>query len=104
MNSRSSYFLLASLALCAAPARAESVIVERIVAVVNSEIVLLSDVKERAAQAGHPIDDSGTNEQRRHVEQELRPLLDHMVDELLITQQAAELKLAVDESEVDRAV
>jgi parvulin-like peptidyl-prolyl isomerase len=78
--------------------------VERIVAVVNSEIILLSELKERAQQNGQPIDDSGTVEARRKAELSLRPLLDKLVDDALVLQQAAELKLAVEPAEVDRAI
>lgn len=99
---------LAAPALLPAPARAEdtreSQTIERVVAVVNSEIILLSEVRDRAAQMGQPVDESGPPEQRRAVQKMLRQVLDKMVDDALVIQQASELKLTVEDAEIDRAV
>lgn len=99
---------LAAPALLPAPARAEdtreSQTIERVVAVVNSEIILLSEVRDRAAQMGQPTDESGPPEQRRAVQKLLRQVLDKMVDDALVIQQASELKLTVEDAEIDRAV
>ncbi len=68
--------------------------VERIAAVVNQEIILLSEVKERAAmlaQAGEVG------------EGQLKQLVERMVEDVLVVQQAVELKLTVEEAEIDRA-
>lgn len=78
--------------------------IERIVAVVNNTVILLSEVKERGAQIGQTIDDTGTADQRRLAQKQLRQVLDRMVDDELILQQATELKLSVEEAEVDQAV
>ena len=88
----------------AALAAAEPVTVERIVAVVNNEIILLSDAKERAAQVGQAIDDTGPPEVRRKAEQQLRQVVDRMVDDALVLQSATELKLSVENAEIDRAI
>jgi peptidyl-prolyl cis-trans isomerase SurA len=105
---RSTLPLLAALAMLAVLPRAgraaEAGTVERIVAVVNNEVVLLSELKERASQIGQTIDDTGPPEARRKAEQQLRQVLDRLVDDLLVLQQATELKLAVEEAEVDRAI
>ena len=102
------FWLRASCALLVAAgavAVAAPVMADRIAAVVNSEIVLVSEAKDRAAQVGQPIDEKGTTvAEKRAAEQQLRAVVDRMVDDLLVIQQATELKLAVEETEVDRAV
>lgn len=95
---------LALFALLPAVASAAPVTVERIVAVVNSEIILLSDARERGAAAGLTVDEKGNSTERRQAEQVLKPVVERMVEDVLVTQQASELKLTVEESEVDRAV
>src|SRR5207302_9732977 len=67
------------------------------------EIILLSELKDRAAQLGQTIDDSGPPEQQRKAQQQLRQLLDRLVDDTLVLQQAGELKLSVEDAEIDRA-
>jgi peptidyl-prolyl cis-trans isomerase SurA len=90
---------------CAARAGASPVTVERIVAVVNSEVILLSEAKDRAVQLGQPIDDRATGAvEKRAAEQQLRAIVDKMIDETLMLQQASELKLTVEDAEIDRAI
>jgi peptidyl-prolyl cis-trans isomerase SurA len=97
--------LLPVLLAAALPARAAPVTAERIVAVVNAEIILLSEAKEHAAQMGQPIDERGTSAvERRQAEQQLRQVVERMIDDTLMVQQAAELKLSVEEAEIDRAI
>lgn len=109
MNRAISLFALALIgarpAVAAPVAAAAGTTIERIVAVVNSEIVLLSEAKDRAAQLGQPIDDHGGSlAEKRQAEQQLKAVVDRMVDDALVLQQAGELKLAVEEAEIDRAV
>jgi peptidyl-prolyl cis-trans isomerase SurA len=86
-------------------ARAAPVTVERIVAVVNSNIILLSEAKERASQMGQPIDDKATDlAGKRAAELALKQIVERMVEDDLVLQQASELKLSVEDSEIDRAV
>lgn len=95
----------ASLALLAVTtptdARAESVTIERVVAVVNGEIILLSELQDKAAQlvGGQRLDDSNPEGHKK-----LRQVLDRMVDDALALQQAGTLKLTVEEPEIDRAI
>jgi peptidyl-prolyl cis-trans isomerase SurA len=94
----------ALLAACA-PALASPTTIERIVAVVNTNIILLSEAKERAAQMGQPIDDKATEPAaKRQAEQALKQIVERMVEDDLVLQQATELKLAVEDAEVDRAI
>jgi peptidyl-prolyl cis-trans isomerase SurA len=90
------------VALAAPPAvRADPVTIEKIVAVVNAEVILLSELRDKAQQmpGQQNIDDSTSDGKKR-----LRQVLDRMVDDLLVLQQASELKLSVEEAEIDRAI
>ena len=96
--------LTVAVTLAGGVARAEVVVAERIVGVVNTEIILYTEVKDRAMMMGQPIDDSGPPEARRKATQALRQVLERMVDDALVLQQASELKLSVEKAEIDRAV
>jgi peptidyl-prolyl cis-trans isomerase SurA len=99
----------AALALAGPPAPAAGVMVDGIAAVVGSEIILLSEVVERsvpvfgeiearARQAGEP---GPAGAQRAQI---LREVLESMIDDILIAQQAAEIKLSVTAEEVEAAI
>jgi peptidyl-prolyl cis-trans isomerase SurA len=91
---------LSLLAVAARPASADSSTIERIVAVVNAEVVLLSELHEKSAQAtGQLMEDTSPDGKRKQ-----RLVLERMVDDVLVLQQATELKLTVEEAEVDRAI
>jgi peptidyl-prolyl cis-trans isomerase SurA len=94
--------LVSVLVAAAAPALADPV-VERVVAVVNDEIILESEVEQLAAPSyrGPALD---TPEGRKQWDETRRRALDAMVDSRLIQQQARDLKLSVSVEEVDRAV
>jgi peptidyl-prolyl cis-trans isomerase SurA len=80
-------------------------IFERIVAVVNSDIILLSELEDRAAPYRaqlQQVPDAALREQR--TEQLRREMLDQMIDEQLIKQEASKLKLSVTEKELELAV
>ncbi len=85
-------------------ARAE--IIERVVAVVDEQVVLLSDVRRRAAPflestlAGA----SSTAERKKRLKELYRRLLQNLVDEQLIQRAANEMHLAITKSEVDQAI
>lgn len=100
--------LLASAAVAGSSgrARADGVAIERVVAVVNAEVVLLSELGDKAAQAtNQPLGNINVNvEEGSEAKKKLRLVLDRMVDDLLVLQQASELKLAVEDAEIDRAV
>jgi peptidyl-prolyl cis-trans isomerase SurA len=82
----------------------DSVVMERIIAVINNEIILLSDLRDRATLLGQPIDDAVLFNPRALSDRNIRQLLDRMVDDALILQQAHELKLTIEKAEVDRAI
>lgn len=92
-----------------APAAEERHSVDRIVAVVGSEIILLSEVRERAEPQFEELRKAAEQgggalllEQRGG--KILAETLDQMIDEKLVTQQAREMKLTVETAEVETAI
>lgn len=84
-------------ALLVAPAQAEPRVVEKIAAVINDDVVLLSEVEDRLRFVAA--------ENQTASPEKLRPeVIDHMVNERLIAQEAVTLRLEVDRMEVDRTV
>jgi peptidyl-prolyl cis-trans isomerase SurA len=96
--------VLTVAALCAAAAVAHaSRVVERVVAVVNDEIILETELEQFAApQYRGPDPDSA--EGKKAWDETKRKALDTLIDGKLVQQQASELKLSVTSEEVDRAV
>jgi peptidyl-prolyl cis-trans isomerase SurA len=95
--------LAASLALSAPRLARASRVIERVVAIVNDEIILESELEQFVApQYRGP--DPGTPEGKKPWEEAKRKALDAMIDGKLVQQQAVELKLTVTPEEVDRAV
>jgi len=89
--------------LLAAPAQAR--VVEKIAAVVGDDIVLSSEVEEHAGPFMTEIAAIANPTQRAARAQALRrEILDRLVDERLIIQQAAELKLTVSSEDIDRSI
>ena len=93
------------LAALLAPRAASAEILERIVGVVNDDVILQSELKLRVVAAEDELDELkdpvAAAERRRQLED---ALLDSMIAEQLIAQQAAELKLKVTNAEVDKAL
>ncbi len=93
----------ASFALGVTPARAA--VVERIVAVVNGEIILESQLEERGrAMFAEAKKDPDPVARKRRETSLRREVLDHLVDEELLAQQARELKIVVSPQDVDRMI
>ena len=91
------------MAVHAAPARAR--VVERILAVVGDDIVLESEVNERARpflQEISALPDANQRKQRATAVR--REVLDNVISEHLLLQQADELKLSVTSEEIDRSI
>jgi peptidyl-prolyl cis-trans isomerase SurA len=83
--------------------------VDRIAAVVATDIILLSEVLERAAPAMAELEKAasqggGMLMLEGRAEQVVRDTLQAMIDELLVTQQAREMKIKVTNEEVDLAI
>jgi parvulin-like peptidyl-prolyl isomerase len=95
---------LALLLALSAPAFADRHVVEKIVAVVNDEIILESELEQWAQPQLRGQVDLDTPEGRKAWEEVKRKALDAMIEGRLISQQATELKLSVTPEEVDRAI
>lgn len=78
-------------------------VVERVVAVVNDDIILKTEL-EQLAGTEYRGPDLSTPEGKREWADTKRKALDQIVDSKLMEQQARELKLAVSPEEIDRAV
>ena len=95
---------LAGLLLLAAPlARAE--LVDRIAAVVNTDVITLSEVEKRAAPELARVDQEATGPDRAQKRAAaLKKTLDTMIDEKLVDNELKELKVTISDKEVDAAV
>ena len=95
--------LLVLAALRVSPARAE--LVDRVVAIVNNEVITLSELEARSAQelANVAADGDPTRriEQRREV---LSKTLDAMIGEQLLNREVKALGLDVTESELEQSI
>jgi peptidyl-prolyl cis-trans isomerase SurA len=84
--------------------KAEQVI-ERIVAVVNSDILLLSELEDRVAPFKGQLQQVADPTLRaQRLEQLRREMLDQMVDDQLIKQEANKLKLTVSDKDLELAI
>ena len=87
------------------PMAAQARVVERIVAVVGDEVVLESEVNERSRPFLQEISALPDPNQRAQRTAALRKeVLDRIIDEQLLLQQADELKLSVSSEEIDRSI
>lgn len=97
--------LAVSAALILGAGVAQARVVEKIAAVVGEDIVLSSEVEEHATPFMQEISAIPNPTQRAARASALRrEILDRLVDERLIIQQAAELKLSVSSEDVDRSI
>ena len=92
----------AALLATLAPARAMKVI-DRVVAVVNDDIILETELEQFAA-AQYRGPDPSSPEGKKAWDELKRKSLDALIDSKLMQAQAVELKLSVTPDEVDRAV
>jgi len=87
------------------PTLAHARIVEKIAALVGDDIILFSEVEERAAPLVAQIGSiANPTEREARAAAIRREVLDRLVQEHLLLQQATELKLTVSSDEIDRAV
>lgn len=87
------------------PAVAQARVVERIVALVGDDIILLSEVEDRAAPLLTEIRSIANPTEREARANAIRhEVLDRLVQDQLLAQQATELKLTVSSDEIDRAI
>ena len=87
------------------PDSASARVVEKIAALVGDDVILQSEVEDRAAPLLTEIAaiaNSGERDARTSAVR--REVLDRLIDDQLLAQQATELKLTVGNEEIDRAV
>lgn len=84
------------------PAHAARV-VERVVAVINDEIILETELEQYAAP-GYRGPDPDTADGKKQWDETKRKALESLIDGKLVQQQAKELKLTVTPEEVERAI
>ena len=101
--------LLAGLLMALAPVQVTAqanasrpILIERVVAVVNSEVIVETELQRRIAQARQAIARSGQQAPPPRVLRE--QVLDRMINDLALLQRAAMTGIAVDEPTLDRAV
>src|SRR5579883_2081936 len=83
-------------ALLLLASRADAVIVEKIAAVVNNDIILQSEVEKRMTPYRGEIDRiTDNNVRQKRLEQLRKEALDSLIDERLIVQEAEHLKITV---------
>ena len=96
------FLLLWTGAALAQAASRDPVLLERVAAVVNSEIILESEVQRRLAQARQAI---ARAKQAAPPDNRLRDqVLDRMINDLVLLQRAAQVGLSVDEATLNRAI
>ncbi|HUM11467.1 MAG TPA: peptidylprolyl isomerase [Myxococcaceae bacterium] len=95
---------LAGLLLLVAPlVRAE--LVDRVAAVVNNDVITLSEVEKRAGPELARVDQEATGPDRAQKRAAaLKRTLDTMIDEKLVDNELKELKVTIGDKEVDAAV
>ncbi|MBT8341592.1 MAG: hypothetical protein HKP58_20075 [Desulfatitalea sp.] len=81
-------------------------VVDRVLAIVNDDIVLLSDLTEALDLLKNQLEQSGTSdiEQRVILANQRPKALDQLINEKLTNQQARRLGITVNDTEVDMAV
>jgi len=93
------------LLLLLAPAAASARTVEKVAAVVGENVVLASEVEEKAAPLMADVGRMPDPDKRAARAASLRrEVLDRLIDEELILQQAADLKLSISSEQVDSSI
>jgi parvulin-like peptidyl-prolyl isomerase len=94
-----------AIGLLLLPLAARAHVTEKIVAVVGNDIILQSEMEERAkpylGEAEREADPKIKEKKRQTI---LREVLERMIDEQLILQQAGDLKVTVTQDDIDKAV
>ena len=100
-------FMVLAVPLCASAARElpEAIVVNKIAAVVNGEIVTLHDLRQHSASefvrlGVNPTDPAN----RRQIDEVMSKVLTVMIDDMLLRQEAERLKIKVPDSDVDNEI
>ncbi len=96
---------LAAAALAAAPSKAPSRVLDRVAAVVNDDVILLSEVDSRARAALAEIPSSlAADKQQEETKRIRRQALDQCIDDALIQQQVRQHQIVVTEQDVEGGI
>jgi len=97
--------LTLALLFCMLPAAAQARVVEKIAALVGDDVILQSEVEDRAAPLMTEVSAiPNVGERDARAAAVKREVLDRLIDDQLLAQQATELKLTVGNDEIDRAI
>ena len=100
MNSKASlkiYLILCLVILLFSPDSRAQELIDRIVAVVNDDLITLSELQAKEKKINPNLDTPDTSPQQREI-------LDLMIEEKLLEQEAKKLGITVTESDVDAAI
>ncbi|MFZ1985756.1 MAG: peptidylprolyl isomerase [Desulfatitalea sp.] len=81
-------------------------LLDRILAIVNDDVILLSDLEQAMAPFREKLKQAGYSEaqQRIYLTDQRTPMLQKMIDDKLTDQQAKRLNVTVSEEETDKAI
>ncbi len=97
--------LLAITFFCSNAAAQKRQIIERVIATVNDEALFLSDLRRKAVPfLSQVMNASTTTERQARMEQLYEQLLERLIDEEILLQTAADMRLRASREEVDRAI
>jgi len=97
--------LAAAAAVLLTPHRGRAELVDRVAAVVNNEIITLSEVEKRAAPELTRIDQETSGPDRAQKRASvMKKVLDALIDERLVDNELRELKVTISDKDVDAAV
>ena len=103
MKTRWLYTLLTFLSVTHAPV-AQSVIIDSSVAVVNEDVITLSDINKIGEAIFQQIAEEAPPEQRKKALKQAREkIITQLIENKLLTQQATALHISVTDPEIDRA-
>lgn len=87
-----------------APSVAQARVIERIIAVVNKEIILLSELRERIEPLIPQLRQLPPSQRKPRLEQAKKQMLGQMVDQKLIEVEARKLKISVRDKDLELAI
>jgi len=90
--------------LCYAPVSPGGAVVDRIVAVVNQEIITLSEIEKWGRPFQEKIQAEDRLERREQIQEVFRKVLDRIIEEKLIEQEAKKIGIKVTNKEIEGAV
>lgn len=97
-----------ALATMASSTVSHAEVIERIAAIVNDDVLLLSRLEDRARPAIAAASKQSASLSKQLGEEErqqlLRSVLKEMIDETLVTEQASKMRIRIGSEEVDRAL